>query len=665
MIRNIKYGILILVTLAAVFTGNTQGIAGLFQNFGQGNLNPSTIGNPLPASSSAFTFSNDICPQPGSYTIMRRLPVNSCFNGEWIGLTRDNTPNMDYGMMMVVNNSTTVPGKLIYADTVNNALCAGIPYVFSVAVINIDVPSNCASGPDFPRFEMRLENENGQLILKDTTQPLNYADNTFGYKFSTISLNFIMPAGINKLVAKLSIINGSWLCAEDFAIDDFTVKPLGPQMNISFDNEPATTILKALCFQQNGTVSLSGQAGPYYNNTAYQWQQSENGGITWQDIPGASTQQYARTFSVPGTYLFRLTAAEATNITNPYCRVASRYLTVQCDGLPTNYQVTSNSPFCSGRQLQLNATGAARYEWHGPNGFYENVASPQIFNTTLADSGMYYVEIFSLGGCRLTDSTRVVIYGTDVFAERDTSICLGESVQLKASNGVACYWWPQTALTGVQSFRPIVKPKQTTVYSVAVTDQRGCTDTASVTITVRNKIAVKAIINANGFLCRPYDSTRFISNSEGNINNWNWNFGNGQTSTEKQPPVQYYSLSAFQNGVTVTLAVKDTVGCTDTTTFSLQAVNNCLVAVPSAFSPNNDGVNDFLYPLNAYKPEKIQFRVYNRLGQLMFQTNNREGRWNGDFGGKPQPPGAYIWTLEYNDISNRRIRQKGTVMLLR
>jgi gliding motility-associated-like protein len=470
---------------------------------------------------------------------------------------------------------------------------------------------------------------------------------------------------VNKLIAKLSLIPGTNLCAEDFAIDDFIVKPLGPEVNIHFENEPASTIVKTTCFQHNTTVSMGGTVAPYYNNAAMQWQQSINNGASWQDIPGAVNAIYTRTFSSPGTFLFRLTAAEAANITNPNCRVASKYLTVECDDVPQNYRVTSNAPFCVGRQLQLNASGGARYEWRGPNGFYENVASPQIFNTKLSDSGMYYAEIISAGGCSIKDSTRVIIYGTDVQATGDTAICLGATAQLKASSGVVYHWSPETGLSGPTLFNPKATPTATTVYTVSVTDRSGCTDTAKVTVKIINNIKVKAGIEANGYICRPYDSLRFADNSQGKITNWQWNFSNGQTDTSKQPATQYYSVMLSQNSLMVRLAIKDTAGCTDTAYHLLRIVDNCYISVPSAFTPNNDGVNDYLFPTNAYKATRLSFKIYNRLGQLVFKTNDWLKKWDGKYGNQPQPTDNYIWMLEYDDVNNKRIRLKGTTLLIR
>jgi gliding motility-associated-like protein len=671
--KHFKYCFLQAICLVCVINSIAQSGYGqpvFRQNFGIGNSDPNTIGVPLPAGKSYYKFSDSVCPPPGSYTIIRRVPVQNCFNNEWIGLSHDNDIFVNYGMMMVVNNNPSATSRLVYADTVDKALCGGAAYQFYVAIINLDLVnglSQCALGPDYPRFELKIEDGAGKLIIKDTTPPIvSYAaPPLMGYKFYELAFNFIMPAGINRLITKLSILPTTGLCAEDFAIDDIQIRPVGPDVTSGFDNEPSTAIVKSVCFQDNKTVSMSGNMNPYYPNPSLQWQQSTNNGATWVDIPGAIAATYSRSFSVPDTFLFRLSGGDASNISNPNCRVVSNFIKVEVDGLPKNYKITNNSPVCSGQDLKFKAEGAASYLWSGPNGFYDNIFAPHIFFSSLKDSGMYYVEVFSLGGCHLQDSTYVTVIGTDVDAGADTAICKGQSVRLKASSGVSYQWSPATGLSGTRVINPSAKPDATTIYTVKVTDNDGCSDTAQVKISVKNKLALKALIEGAGYLCRSSDSASFVSKSAGDINKWYWDFGNGQTSDLTVPAVQRYQIPSNTQLYQVMLAISDTVGCTDTAYHTLKVVDNCYIAVPTAFTPNNDGLNDNLYPLNAYKASHLLFRVYNRNGKLVFQAKDWTTKWDGRVGGVEQAAGPYLWTLDYNDVAGKKLSLKGTTILIR
>jgi gliding motility-associated-like protein len=95
-------------------------------------------------------------------------------------------------------------------------------------------------------------------------------------------------------------------------------------------------------------------------------------------------------------------------------------------------------------------------------------------------------------------------------------------------------------------------------------------------------------------------------------------------------------------------------------------VQSCYIAVPSGFTPNGDGINDYLYPLNAYKAINLEFRVYNRYGQLVFETKNWMNKWDGTINGKQQPTGTYVWMLNYTDSdSGKKYFLKGTSVLIR
>jgi gliding motility-associated-like protein len=255
--------------------------------------------------------------------------------------------------------------------------------------------------------------------------------------------------------------------------------------------------------------------------------------------------------------------------------------------------------------------------------------------------------------------------GIDVKLGDDTAVCKGQTVQLFASGGDNYTWSPAAGLSNASIPNPKATPQQTTTYTLSVKNNSGCTNAGHITITIRNAETVKAILEAPEFVCRSYDSALFINRSEGKIIKWQWNFGNGITDTIADPPVQYYATGNMIGPYNIKLTITDTAGCTDSVTHLLRIADNCYIAVPTAFTPNGDGLNDYLYPLNAYKATDLLFRVYNRNGQLLFTTRNWNIRWDGTLRGVKQDPGVYIWMLEYNDAAHKRIFLKGTTVLIR
>lgn len=192
--------------------------------------------------------------------------------------------------------------------------------------------------------------------------------------------------------------------------------------------------------------------------------------------------------------------------------------------------------------------------------------------------------------------------------------------------------------------------------------------------TCRDSSAVKTILldnyldarfEASAVVC-PGDQAIFKDTSVGNIINWNWNLGNGNISNGKQPAPQIYPYSNVIRDVPVRLIVTNNIGCSDTAIQTIKVVGNCYIAVPNAFTPNGDGLNDYLYPTNAYKAKDLVFKIFNRFGQLMYSTTNWQYKWDGKFNGQAADPGTYVWMLQYTLIdTKRRVEQKGYTVLLR
>ncbi|WP_153798959.1 gliding motility-associated C-terminal domain-containing protein [Foetidibacter luteolus] len=90
----------------------------------------------------------------------------------------------------------------------------------------------------------------------------------------------------------------------------------------------------------------------------------------------------------------------------------------------------------------------------------------------------------------------------------------------------------------------------------------------------------------------------------------------------------------------------------------------CDIFMPTAFTPNNDGLNDLFKPIGLTANGNGLLSIYNRWGKKIFETENLQG-WNGTVNGKPQPGGAYLWTLRFKGIDNHQAFLKGTVVLLR
>ena len=190
-----------------------------------------------------------------------------------------------------------------------------------------------------------------------------------------------------------------------------------------------------------------------------------------------------------------------------------------------------------------------------------------------------------------------------------------------------------------------------------------CKDTASVPVIFDNLL--NASFKGTALVC-PDDPAVFTDQSEGKIISWEWSFGNLNRVNVQNPPSQFFPVSNTTRDERVQLIIRNSYGCADTATQNIKVINNCYIAVPSAFTPNGDGMNDFLYPLNAYKANDLSFSVYNRFGQRVFFTKDWTNKWDGKIKGQGADTGAYVWILTYiNSDTNLKVEQKGTTILIR
>jgi len=190
-----------------------------------------------------------------------------------------------------------------------------------------------------------------------------------------------------------------------------------------------------------------------------------------------------------------------------------------------------------------------------------------------------------------------------------------------------------------------------------------CNDTYSAPVVLNNKVVVGFTLPES--VC-PEDTVVFKNTSAGGIDFWQWTFGNGNTSNEQNPPAQVYPLTGTETLYTVSLTAGNNNGCQASAIQTLKVLSACIIAVPSAFTPNNDGLNDYLYPLNALKAENLDFKVFNRWGQLIFHSANWQQKWDGKVGGVMQGTGVYIWMLNFtHKDTKQKYSLKGTTTLIR
>ncbi|WP_018614508.1 gliding motility-associated C-terminal domain-containing protein [Segetibacter koreensis] len=185
-------------------------------------------------------------------------------------------------------------------------------------------------------------------------------------------------------------------------------------------------------------------------------------------------------------------------------------------------------------------------------------------------------------------------------------------------------------------------------------------DTTGMTIVVSDKPTASYTFTPNP----PQENTavNFSNNSIG-ATHYVWKFGDGDSlNARSQEPVSHiYNETGTFNTCLVAL---NNFGCPDTTCQHIVARITPLIDVPNAFTPNGDGINDKVF-VRGFAISKMTWRIYNRWGQMVFETNDKTQGWDGTFKGSIQPKEVYHYSLAVQFSDNSKYEKKGDITLLR
>jgi len=124
-------------------------------------------------------------------------------------------------------------------------------------------------------------------------------------------------------------------------------------------------------------------------------------------------------------------------------------------------------------------------------------------------------------------------------------------------------------------------------------------------------------------------------------------------------------IATLQDNITYIVTATTTEGCSAKDTIIVEVFKGSAIYVPTAFTPNKDGLNDLLRPRLIGIKQLDYFRVYNRWGQVVFTTTTRNAGWDGTINGINQPVGVYVWMLKAKDVVGKEYNIKGTTTLIK
>jgi gliding motility-associated-like protein len=294
----------------------------------------------------------------------------------------------------------------------------------------------------------------------------------------------------------------------------------------------------------------------------------------------------------------------------------------------------NDTTICQTDPIKLQLTSDALHYFWRENPTSGTLNNPNLKNpvATPLISTRYQVTA-NIGKCTAQDDVFItVVPYPRAMAGNDTTICFGTSAQLNASGGNAYFWTPPNYLTDRTIPNPIaVNPPGTIRYTVTVTDILGCPKpvSSSLLVIVQKVNASTGTGDTSVVLGQPLQL-----NATGGTT-YLWSPARWLSDIDIANPV-----ALPQDNVDYTVKVSNAAGCFDQATIKVKLFK---VApgfyVPTAFTPNGDGRNDYFRILALGLKSMDAFKVFNRFGQLLFSDTHVESKgWDGTFKGSFQDP---------------------------
>ena len=360
------------------------------------------------------------------------------------------------------------------------------------------------------------------------------------------------------------------------------------------------------------------------------------------------------------------------------CNSGPFNIAVQVNPLPDVQFEAINAPFCNLDPIQFmnNTPGNNNYVWNFADGNYSTQENPvNIFDSY----GTYNVSLTATNletGCVDSLIQPLTILASPIvgFATSSTEGCVLFNVIFTDTVND-----PNTALfwdfgDGETSNQPYAIDHQF--------NTEGCYD---ISLTVTNDAGCSSTLEQEDMICA-YDvpTADFIANPDSmlttepifeftnlstNSYTYLWEFGDGTTSLSTNPIHEY---PAIPGDYSVTLYAYNELGCYDSSYFTVTVYEDLVLYVPNTFTPNGDGTNDVFLPVitSGIDETKYTLLIYNRWGQVVFESHNPNVGWDGSYGSENEidrvQDGTYTWKIIFNGLQNEEAQEKmGHVNVLR
>ena len=327
--------------------------------------------------------------------------------------------------------------------------------------------------------------------------------------------------------------------------------------------------------------------------------------------------------------------------------------------------IVSDSIICMGDSVAFQNTGQggfANFQWDFGEPITSVLENPR---HTYTHTGRYRIRQIARTAypCYDTAYKNIIVDSllSGVFSTDHDSICTGQSIvftPLLDSTTLSLFWqWGDgTSLTTGNETMQHAYDKDGMMPVKLGGQFRACPE-RSFTDTIYVYAMPKVYLGPDSVLCLYGTAIKLQNLEEPPAVVYHQLWSTGDTSA---------SISVLHPGVYNLTVRAEPLGCSTTETITIR--KDCYIDIPNAFTPNDDGVNDYFFPRQLLSRNVTAFsmQVYNRWGQVIFKTDHTDGRgWDGRFNNKDQPQGVYIYRIEVEIAGAKQEHYQGNVTLLR
>jgi len=402
------------------------------------------------------------------------------------------------------------------------------------------------------------------------------------------------------------------------------------------------------------TLSTTYILNPAITTTQWYWNSNP--------IPGATTTSYQPVTN--GVYFATITQNGCSDTTQSTV-FTIHPLPIADFTINKDVQCVTNNSFSFTNLTTVGDNATMNYTWQFSDGTTDPTPSP---TKTFATVGNFSVNLLAttVNGCtdNITKLVRTLTNGKPDFTW--DSVCTNRSgwfKNLSNENGApsASYLWDfKNGDSSVLKTPLAVIYSTPGVYNVSLSIATiGC-ETQPITISKNVVVnqSTPAIRYPDITVVEGYTKYIHVRSNVGNIYNW-------QPQIQLSKYGENYPLFTAVNDVRYLISITDQHTCLTIDTMQIFVLKKPGYYLPTAFTPNGDGLNDIVRPYVIGMKGLKSFSIYNRAGNLLFHTEKTGEGWDGKYNGEKQPPAVYVWMLEYFDSDNKVVLAKGTLTLVR